>query len=182
MRSTGWRAHGRLTVLALALMALAAASCFGSRQRGDPSDSAAGSTPDPLGSITVAPGEPIRIGSLLTEGGGANTSVGGDAHRGVELALDFLDGPRTLPHKLPQGLHVSFRNAIGHWLNRFPVPVQQQPLHVNLGPMPPLAASHRFGQFFQKTRQSFLQRLQSLRFHGSPRLPWVDIAYKNDLT
>lgn len=57
-----------------------------------PSGSAAGSTPDPLGSITVAPGEPIRIASLLTDGGGPDPSVGDDAQRGVQLALDFLDG------------------------------------------------------------------------------------------
>jgi branched-chain amino acid transport system substrate-binding protein len=78
------------------MIALGAVACFGPRQQGVASDSVAGASPDPLGTITVEPGKPIRIGSLLPDEAsgtnGAGAQSGEDARRGVELALDFLDG------------------------------------------------------------------------------------------
>jgi branched-chain amino acid transport system substrate-binding protein len=92
VRSISPLAWARSTFALLGLVALGAVACFGPRQAGVASDSVAGATPDPLGTITVEPGEPIRLGSLLPTGSGARSSSGEDAQRGVELALDFLDG------------------------------------------------------------------------------------------
>ncbi|MEO8477069.1 MAG: ABC transporter substrate-binding protein [Actinomycetota bacterium] len=63
------------------------AACIGS---GAPGVSVS-PTPDPFGSIVVAEGDPIRIGTLL----GASGDVGGtgvDSLRGVVMAIDYLDG------------------------------------------------------------------------------------------
>jgi branched-chain amino acid transport system substrate-binding protein len=46
---------------------------------------------DPVGTITIDPGEPIRLGTLLATSGRAE-DVGVDSMRGVEMAVDFLDG------------------------------------------------------------------------------------------
>lgn len=67
--------------------ALAATACLGPNRAEDPS----ASVPDPFGSIAVAPGAPIEIGTLLATSGDAAT-MGTDSLRGVELAVDYLDG------------------------------------------------------------------------------------------
>jgi branched-chain amino acid transport system substrate-binding protein len=46
---------------------------------------------DPFGSLSLASGEPIKIGTLLSITGD-NRSLGVDSQRGVVLAVDFLDG------------------------------------------------------------------------------------------
>lgn len=46
---------------------------------------------DPFGTITIAPGEPIQLGALLAMTGNA-ADAGTDALRGVQLAVDYLDG------------------------------------------------------------------------------------------
>lgn len=66
-------------------------ACIG--EGGDPTPRAgASTTPDSLGTVTIAPGEPIQIGTLLTASAGPDSETAADALRGVELALDFLDG------------------------------------------------------------------------------------------
>jgi branched-chain amino acid transport system substrate-binding protein len=46
---------------------------------------------DPFGSLSLAAGEPIKIGTLLSITGD-NRSLGVDSQRGVVLAVDYLDG------------------------------------------------------------------------------------------
>lgn len=73
---------------ALALLgALTSAACVGSGVTGAPSSPA----PDPFGSIVVPDGAPIRVGALLAANGEAGPS-GIESLRGVEMAVDFLDG------------------------------------------------------------------------------------------
>jgi branched-chain amino acid transport system substrate-binding protein len=54
---------------------------------GEPAECAA----DEFGCVAVAPGDPIKIGSLLVTTG-PNSSLGLDSQYGVELALDYADG------------------------------------------------------------------------------------------
>jgi len=75
---------GWAIVLAGTLMS---AACVGSGVSRAPSSA----TPDPYGTITVAGGEPIRLGTLLSADGAAD-GAGGDSLRGVEMAIDYLDG------------------------------------------------------------------------------------------
>lgn len=84
-----------LFVLLSLILALALAACGGSTS--EPSaDPAAGDTApseeltcdDPIGCVTVAPGEPILIASALVISG-PNTELGLDSQYGVQLALDF---------------------------------------------------------------------------------------------
>jgi branched-chain amino acid transport system substrate-binding protein len=79
-----WFGIGWAIVLSGALLS---ASCVGSGAEGTPSSP----TPDPFGSIVVATDEPIRIGTLLAANGEAG-SAGIDSLRGVEMAIDYLDG------------------------------------------------------------------------------------------
>jgi branched-chain amino acid transport system substrate-binding protein len=73
---------------AAALVAgLTSAACVGSGATGTPSSP----TPDPFGSIVVPDGAPIRVGALLAANGDAGAS-GIDSLRGVEMAIDYLDG------------------------------------------------------------------------------------------
>ena len=53
--------------------------------------SASPSPPDRFGTIEIAPGEPIQLGALLATTGDA-AGMGTDALRGVQLAVDYLDG------------------------------------------------------------------------------------------
>jgi hypothetical protein len=80
-------------------------------------------------------------------------------------ALHFFDRPWTLAHKLAQGLHVRPFNAAGQRLNRLALPIEQQALHVNPRPVPPLAPPQRFQQVLQKVRQSSLKPMHSLWLH-----------------
>jgi branched-chain amino acid transport system substrate-binding protein len=67
--------------------ALTSAACVGSGTSGTPSSPA----PDPFGSIVVPDGAPIRVGALLAANGDPGAS-GIDSLRGVEMAIDYLDG------------------------------------------------------------------------------------------
>ena len=71
----------RLIVL-IGLMAMIAAACGGTAAAPDACAS------DEFGCVTIADGEPIRLGSLLVTTG-ANSSLGLDSQYGVELALDY---------------------------------------------------------------------------------------------
>jgi len=53
-------------------------------------DAAAGCT-DALGCVEIAAGDPIKIGYALVTSG-ANTSLGEDSVRGIEIAVDDLGG------------------------------------------------------------------------------------------
>jgi len=78
--------YGRWRALIL-VGALSSAACVGTGASGTPSSP----TPDPFGTIVVAPGAPIRIGTLLAASGPEGAS-GIDSLRGVEMAVDYLDG------------------------------------------------------------------------------------------
>ena len=66
----------------IGLMAMIAAACGGTAAAPDACAS------DEFGCVTIADGEPIRLGSLLVTTG-ANSSLGLDSQYGVELALDY---------------------------------------------------------------------------------------------
>jgi branched-chain amino acid transport system substrate-binding protein len=77
---------------ALLVAATVAASCSqGSAPAGSGTATVTGSPPDPFGTITIAPGQPIELGTFLTMTGD-NAEPGLDSLRGVELAVDYLDG------------------------------------------------------------------------------------------
>jgi branched-chain amino acid transport system substrate-binding protein len=81
------RRPARRTAVLCAATALIATGCVGSSGAGDPSTP----TPDPFGSLSVGADQPIEIGTLLaTSGQGA--ALGGQSLRGVQLAVDYLDG------------------------------------------------------------------------------------------
>ena len=84
-----------------------------------------------------------------------------------QAALHFVNRPRTLSHKLTQGLHIRPFNAAGHRLNRLAFSIEQQALHVNPRPVPPFAPSHRFQQVIEKVRQPGLKPFQALRLHAA---------------
>lgn len=87
--------------------------------------------------------------------------------------LNLRHGPRTLVQKLVQRLLVGAREPRRHGLHRFTVSIQEQALHVNPGPVPPLAASDRLDQIFQKLAQPPLHPRQLFWRHAgslSPRL------------
>lgn len=67
--------------------ALLSAACVGPGTAG----STASPTSDPYGQVVVAGGDPIRIGTLLAANGEAG-GAGVDSLRGVEMAIDYLDG------------------------------------------------------------------------------------------
>ncbi len=77
-------------VAALAVAALVGSACNGAG-RNDPAVSPSASPSDALGTIRIAPGEPIRLGTLLATSGSAS-DLGTDSLRGVQLAVDYLDG------------------------------------------------------------------------------------------
>jgi branched-chain amino acid transport system substrate-binding protein len=79
--------RGRVTAALAMAVALAATGCLGT----DPPGSASTPSPDPFGTITVAPGAPIVIGTLLAPAGSV-ADVGVDSARGVHMAIDYLDG------------------------------------------------------------------------------------------
>jgi branched-chain amino acid transport system substrate-binding protein len=76
---------GRLLPLLL-VIGLVAAACGGGA-----AEAPEACTNDPAGCVTIASGEPIKIGSLLVITG-PNASLGLDSQYGVELALDYGDG------------------------------------------------------------------------------------------
>jgi branched-chain amino acid transport system substrate-binding protein len=73
------------------VIALISSACFGANAQ-DPPDSAATTPDDPLGTITIEPGDAIELGTMLEGASGPGSSAGTDASRGVRLAVDFLDG------------------------------------------------------------------------------------------
>jgi branched-chain amino acid transport system substrate-binding protein len=82
----GGRQKVRAAAVAVAF-AVTATACLGS----DPAGSAATPSPDPFGIITVAPGAPIVVGTLLSATG-ATGEIGIESLRGVRMAIDYLDG------------------------------------------------------------------------------------------
>lgn len=73
----------------LVVLAMIAAACGGGS--GDAGTEPEACTSDAFGCVTVAAGDPIKIGSLLIITG-VNSSLGLDSQYGVEMALDYSDG------------------------------------------------------------------------------------------
>ena len=86
LRKASWR-----VVVLVAAVAIGLPACFGG-DPSQPSDPPASTVADRFGSLTIAPGDPIMLGTLLTPSDGTPSWVGRDAERGVQLAVDFLDG------------------------------------------------------------------------------------------
>lgn len=77
----------RFNVLALmTVLALVLAACGGDGGDADGGDADGGAEPGPLGAITVAAGEPIKIASLQVISGDA-ASLGTDQVRAIEIAI-----------------------------------------------------------------------------------------------
>jgi branched-chain amino acid transport system substrate-binding protein len=72
----------------LGVFMLVGAGCASDEGGGAQSDEC---TSDQFGCVTLASGEPIKIGTLLSITG-ENSSLGIDSQRGVVLAVDYLDG------------------------------------------------------------------------------------------
>jgi branched-chain amino acid transport system substrate-binding protein len=64
-----------------------ATTTAGTEPMGEPEEC----TADEFGCVVVAPGDPIKLGSLLVVTG-PNSSLGLDSQYGVEMALDYADG------------------------------------------------------------------------------------------
>jgi branched-chain amino acid transport system substrate-binding protein len=78
-------------VAVLGAFMLAAAGCANKDNGGGGGAQASDCSADQFGCLTVASGEPIKIGTLLSISGD-NRSLGLDSQRGVVLAVDYLDG------------------------------------------------------------------------------------------
>jgi branched-chain amino acid transport system substrate-binding protein len=78
-------------VAVLGAFMLAAAGCANKDNGGGGGAQSADCSADQFGCLTVASGEPIKIGTLLSISG-ENRSLGLDSQRGVQLAVDYLDG------------------------------------------------------------------------------------------
>jgi branched-chain amino acid transport system substrate-binding protein len=76
-------------VVLVAVLTAAAAAC--TSPEGAPGSVTQSPMSDPVGIVTIDPGEPIRLATLLATSGEAE-DVGIDSMRGVEMAVDFLDG------------------------------------------------------------------------------------------
>lgn len=80
------------TIALIAVLGLVAAACAKKEEGGGGGGgNAVDCSADPFGCVTVAKGEPIRLGSLLAISGSTAT-LGTDSNHGVELAIDYLDG------------------------------------------------------------------------------------------
>jgi branched-chain amino acid transport system substrate-binding protein len=81
--------HQRLlaTAAVVGAFALVASACAGE----EASPGGGGTPADEFGSVQVAPGDPIKVGTLLVETT-ADKNLGLDSEYGVELAVDHLDG------------------------------------------------------------------------------------------
>jgi branched-chain amino acid transport system substrate-binding protein len=78
--------NSRMSLLAVfAVLGMVLAACGGTAE--EPEECAA----DSFGCVTVAEGEPIKLGALLVISG-PNSSLGLDSQYGLELALDYADG------------------------------------------------------------------------------------------
>jgi branched-chain amino acid transport system substrate-binding protein len=75
-------------VAVLGVFALLGAGCASKKGGGAQSGAC---TSDQFGCLTLASGEPIKLGTLLSITG-ENRSLGIDSQRGVVLAVDYLDG------------------------------------------------------------------------------------------
>ena len=74
----------KLSVISmLLLVAILAAACGPTEQPFE--------CTDPLGCVTIAPGDPVRIGYALVIAG-PNETLGVDSRRGIEIAIDDHDG------------------------------------------------------------------------------------------
>jgi branched-chain amino acid transport system substrate-binding protein len=74
-----------------AVIAAALTSACTTSSGAAPGSREAGSPADPVGSVTIAPGDPIVLGTLLATSG-PTPELGTDSLRGVEMAVDYLDG------------------------------------------------------------------------------------------
>jgi branched-chain amino acid transport system substrate-binding protein len=103
----------RLGYLAiLSAVALIAAACA-EEDGGEADGGAAQECPDAeFGCIEVAPGDPIRIGSILTISGDT-ASLGLDSQHGIELALDYRDGTFDATPAQVAGHDVEFQHEDG---------------------------------------------------------------------
>jgi len=77
-------------VAVLGAFMLAAAGCA-NKDEGGGGAQGADCSADQFGCLTLASGEPLKIGTLLSISGD-NRSLGLDSQRGVQLAVDYLDG------------------------------------------------------------------------------------------
>jgi branched-chain amino acid transport system substrate-binding protein len=92
------------TTLAVALgLALIGSACSNSDNNGGSSGSSGATgvdcNADQFGCVTVAAGEPIKLGTLLSISGDT-AALGDDSNAGVTLGIDYLDG--TLDGKMGQ--------------------------------------------------------------------------------
>jgi branched-chain amino acid transport system substrate-binding protein len=78
-------------VALLGAFMLAGAGCANKNEGGGGGAAQANCSSDQFGCLTVASGEPIKVGTLLSITGD-NRSLGVDSQRGVVLAVDNLDG------------------------------------------------------------------------------------------
>jgi len=88
--------HNRLLAMLAVVgsFALVASACSNDDNAGGSSPSGGGAVDcnaDQFGCVTVASGEPIKIGTLLSISG-ATKDLGDDSNAGVELGIDYLDG------------------------------------------------------------------------------------------
>ena len=82
-----------LTVVAtVAVLALVASACSNDDNGGTGGGTDTGSAAaDEFGSVEIAAGEPINIGTLMVISG-ADAALGQDSQNGAVLAADYLDG------------------------------------------------------------------------------------------
>jgi branched-chain amino acid transport system substrate-binding protein len=98
--------RSKLTTLAAVLgFALVASACSNNDNSGGSTGATGASGPavdcnaDAFGCVTVAAGEPIKLGTLLSISGDT-AALGDDSNAGVTLGIDYLDG--TLDGKMGQ--------------------------------------------------------------------------------
>ncbi len=96
-----------------------------------------------------------------------------------QAALDFLDCPGTLSHKLTQRLHVGPFQAARHRLNRLALSVEQQTLHAHARPVLPFPAPQGFQQVLEKMHQAGLEPFQGLRLRAAKGPKMVRKGKKN---
>jgi branched-chain amino acid transport system substrate-binding protein len=90
MRARTWML-ALLVIAALAVAACAPAAPAADTGASEAAAPAAGPCDDPLGCVTVAAGEPIKIGYALVTSG-PNGSLGTDSQRGMEIAISDIGG------------------------------------------------------------------------------------------
>jgi len=79
-----------VTAMTACVLVAVAGACTMLTPGASPSQVTSSATQDPLGVVTIAPDQPIVLGTLLTANG-PTADLGVDSLRGVKLALDYLD-------------------------------------------------------------------------------------------